>query len=158
MSDIFTKITSRKEQDKIIEESGPGIIIATAGMLNAGASLEYFKRLADNPKHAIIFVTYQGEGTIGRRVQRGEKEIQLSGGERPEVIKVNMDVHSITSLSGHAGRTELIRFIQSLNPKPKRVITNHGEASKCVDLASSLHKLNHIETIAPKNLETIRLR
>lgn len=157
LSDIFTKITSRKEQDQIIEESGPGIIIATAGMLNAGASLEYFRRLADDPRHAIIFVTYQGEGTIGRRVQRGEKEIQLSTGDRPEVVKVNMAVHNITSLSGHAGRNELLRFIQALSPKPRRVITNHGEASKCIDLASTLHKFNHIETNAPKNLETIRL-
>ena len=158
LSDIFTKITSKKEQDKIIEESGPGIIIATAGMLNAGASLEYFKRMADDPKHSMIFVTYQGEGTIGRRVQRGEKEIQLTLGDRPEIIKIKMDIYSVTSLSGHAGRNELLRFIQSLNPKPKRVITNHGEASKCVDLASTIHKFNHIETMAPKNLETIRLR
>ncbi len=158
LSKIFTKITSKKEQDKIIEETGPCIIIATAGMLNAGASLEYFKRLADNPKNTILFVTYQGEGTIGRRVQRGEKEIQFNGGDRPEIINVKMEVRSVTALSGHAGRTELLNFIQSLNPKPKRIITNHGESSKCVDLASSLHKMAHIETSAPKNLETIRLR
>lgn len=158
LSDIFYKVGSKKEQDQVIEESGPCLIIATAGMLNAGASLEYFKRMADNPKNAIIFVSYLAEGTIGRKVQNGEKEITLMDNDKPEVIKVNLNHYTLSSLSGHAGRNELIRYVYSLNPKPKRIIINHGESSKCLDLASSLHKMARIETSAPKNLETVRVR
>ncbi|MEK6862510.1 MAG: beta-CASP ribonuclease aCPSF1 [Nanoarchaeota archaeon] len=158
MSDIFFKVGSKKEQDQIMEEAGPCVIIATAGMLNAGASLDYFKRIAGDPKSAVIFVSYLGEGTIGRRVQNGEKELQMMDNDRPEMVKVNLGVHTLSALTGHAGRNELVRFIYSLNPKPKRVIVNHGESSKCLDLASSLHKMAKIETSAPKNLETIRIR
>ncbi len=158
LSEIFKKVGSKKEQDLIIEEGGPCVILATAGMLNAGASLEYFKRLSDNPKNTIVFVSYLGEGTIGRKVQNGEKTLVLANGNRPETIHVNMEVATITDLTGHAGRNELLRFVHHLNPKPKRVIVNHGEATKCLELASSLHKINGIETNAPRNLETIRLR
>ena len=158
LSDVYKKVGSRKEQDAIIEEGGPCVILATAGMLNAGASLEYFKRLADNPKNTIVFVSYLGEGTIGRKVQNREKTIVISNGSKPEIIHVNLEVAIITDLTGHAGRNELLRYVHHLNPKPKRIIVNHGEATKCLELASSLHKINNIETNAPRNLETIRLR
>lgn len=158
LSDIFKRVGSKKEQDQVINEEGPCIILATAGFLNAGASLEYFKALADNPKNTVIFVSYQYEGSVGRKVQAGDREVQLPNtGERPETVKVNMTVKSISSLTGHAGRNELMRFIHDLVPRPKKIIINHGEASKCLDLASSLYKTAHIETIAPRNLDSIRL-
>ncbi len=158
LSEIFKRVGSKKEQDQVINEEGPCIILATAGFLNAGASLEYFKALADNPKNTVIFVSYQYEGSVGRKVQAGDKEVQLPNtGERPETVKVNMTVKSISSLTGHAGRNELMRFIHDLSPRPKKIIINHGEASKCLDLASSLYKTAHIETIAPRNLDSIRL-
>ncbi len=158
LSDIFKRVGSKKEQDQIINDEGPCIILATAGFLNAGASLEYFKALAHNPRNTIIFVSYQYEGSIGRRVQGGDREVQIpNSGERPEIIKVNMAVKSISSLTGHAGRNELMRFIHDVSPRPKKIIINHGEASKCLDLASSLYKMAHIETIAPRNLDSMRL-
>ncbi len=158
LSDIFKKVAGKKEQDFIMEEEGPCIILATAGMLNAGASLEYFKYMADNPKNTILFVSYLGEGTIGRKVQNGDKTIMIANGSKPDIIHVNLEVAIITDLTGHAGRNELLRFVHHLNPKPKRIIVNHGEASKCLELASSLHKINNLETNAPRNLETIRVR
>jgi predicted metal-dependent RNase len=78
--------------------------------------------------------------------------------ENDENIEVNMDVITIDGLSAHAGRKELLDFINRVQPKPNRIIINHGEQSRCLDLASSLYKLHHIETNVPRNLETIRLR
>ena len=49
-------------------------------------------------------------------------------------------------------------FVGKVQPKPKKIIVDHGESSKCLDLASSIHKIYRIETVAPKNLETIRLK
>ncbi len=159
LSDVFKRVGSRKEQQEILENEGPCVILATAGFLNAGASVEYFKSLCDNPKHGIVFVSYQYEGSLGRRVQNGDKEIMFSSnGERPELLKINLHVKSVNSLSGHAGRNELIRYVHDLQPRPKKIIVNHGESSKCLDLASTLHKLNRIETVAPRNLESIRLK
>ena len=158
LSDIFMRISSKKEQDQIVEETGPCVIMATSGMMTAGASVEYFRRLADNPKNTIMFVNYLGEGSLGRRIQNGESEVQVPGEKGMESIKVNMEVKTISGLSGHAGRAELIRYLSTCDPKPKKVIIVHGESSKTLDLASSIHKLARIETNAPKNLEVIRLR
>ncbi|MEK6922640.1 MAG: beta-CASP ribonuclease aCPSF1 [Nanoarchaeota archaeon] len=158
LSDIFMRIASRKEQDQVIEETGPCVILATSGMLTGGSSVEYFRRLADNPKNTILFVNYVGEGSLARRVQNGEKEVQVPGENGMETVKVNLNVRTIAGLSGHAGRNELIRYVATCEPRPKKVIVVHGENSKCLELASYLHKANRVETNAPKNLETIRLR
>lgn len=158
LSDIFKWVGSKKEQDEVIESKGPCIIMATSGMMTGGSSVEYFKSLCENAKNSILFVCYQGEGSLGRRIQNGEKEILLSPGIKTESFKINMEVNTIAGLTGHAGRNELTRFVYNLDPKPKKIIINHGESSKCLELASTLHKLNRVETVAPKNLEAIRLR
>jgi len=158
LSDIFARIVSRKEQDDVIENSGPCIIMATSGMMTGGSSVEFFRRLADNPNNTIMFVNYLGEGSLGRRIQNSESTVQVPGERGMETVQIKLEVKTISGLSGHAGRGELIRYLSTCDPKPKRVIIVHGEASKCLDLASSIHKSAKIETSAPKNLEVIRLR
>ena len=77
---------------------------------------------------------------------------------KPEVMKINMEIHTIEGFTGHSGRNELMNYFLKANPRPKRVIVNHGENSKCLDLASSIHKQNRIETGAPRNLEAVRIK
>ncbi len=158
LSEIFKRVGSQKEMDQVIHETGPCIIMATSGMMQGGPSVDYFKHLAPNENNAIIFTCYQGEGSLGRRIEHGEKEINFGGMDRKETVEVKMAVHSIKGFSGHSSREQLIKFVSRLEPRPKKVIVQHGESSKCLDLASTLHKLNRIETNAPKNLEAIRLR
>jgi len=69
-----------------------------------------------------------------------------------------MEVVPIDGLSGHSGRNQLLAFINNMNPKPKKIIINHGEQSRALDLASSLYKMYKIETVVPRNLETLRLK
>jgi uncharacterized protein len=158
LSPLLKKVSGRKEQQQVID-GGPCIILATAGMMNAGASLEYFRQLAENPKNSLLFVGYVSEGTVGRKAQDGEKEVQVPLQEgKPETVKVNMEVQTFHAFTGHAGRGELMNFVRHLSPRPKKVIINHGEASRCLDLASSVYKANRIETVAPNNLDAIRLR
>ena len=158
LSDLIKRVGSRTEQNDVINDGVPCIIIATSGMLTGGPSVEYFKQLCDNPKNGLLFVSYVGEGTLGRRIQNGEKTIVLQDGGKPETLNVNMKVKIADSMSGHAGRNELMRYVSVVSPRPKKVIVNHGESSRCLDLASSVHRQNRIETAAPKNLESIRLK
>ncbi|MBS3146925.1 beta-CASP ribonuclease aCPSF1 [Candidatus Woesearchaeota archaeon] len=158
LSDVFKRVGSRQEMQDVIDYEGPCIIIATSGMMTGGPSVEYFKSLADNARNSLVFTCYQGEGSLGRRIQNGEKEIVFSNGSKPEVTEVKMDIFKIEGFSGHCDRNQLINFVYKLNPKPRRIIVNHGESLRCLDLSSSLHKLNNIETMAPKNLDTIRLK
>lgn len=156
-SEIFKRVGSAQERKKVIE-GGPCVILATSGMLIGGASVEYFRELADNKKNSIIFVCYQGIGSLGRQVQEGLKEIKMTNEGKEEDVKVNLEVHTIDGLTAHSGRNQLLAFVNRCQPKPKRVIICHGEASKCLDLASTIYKLNRVETSAPRNLETVRIR
>jgi hypothetical protein len=154
LSDTFKRIGSPAERAEVLE-GGPCIIIATSGMLVGGASVEYFRNLADSPNNLIVFECYQAQGSLGRQVQEGMKEVVL---ESKEVVRVKMRVETLYGLSAHSGRNELMQYVSRMEPKPKKIIVNHGELSKCLDLASSLYRQSHIETNVPKNLETIRMK
>jgi len=158
LNESFKQVGSQKERKQIIEETGACVILATSGMLVGGPSVEYLKQLSDNPKNTLVFVSYQGEGSLGRRIQRGEREFNMGTGTKPDILTLKMDVHTIEGFTGHSGRNELMSYVHKCNPKPKKVIINHGESSRCSDLASSIHKQYRVETIAPRNLEVIRLK
>lgn len=157
LSKIFKRIGSAKERKQIVEEHGPCVIIATSGMMQGGPSVEYLKQLAGNKNNSLVFSCYQGEGTLGRRIQNGEREIMFRNGQKVEVCKINMEVHRI-EVSAHSDRRQLMDFLNKLSPHPKKVIINHGESSRCLDLASSIHKQFRIETLAPRNLDAIRIK
>ncbi|MEK7134987.1 MAG: beta-CASP ribonuclease aCPSF1, partial [Patescibacteria group bacterium] len=156
VSEIFSRVGSPQERRKVIE-GGPCVVLATSGMLVGGASVEYFREFAGNEKNSVVFVCYQGVGSLGRQVQEGLKETKMMFEGHEEDVKINLEVHTIAGLSAHAGRNEIISFFNNMRPKPRRIIINHGEVSKCLDLASALYKLNHVETNVPRVLETLRL-
>jgi len=158
LSEIFKQVGSRKEMMQVLEETGPCVILATSGMLTGGSSVEYFKNLAGDQKNSMVLTCYQGPGSLGRKVQEGEKEIVFQEGNKHVPQKVNMDIHSIHGFTGHSDRTQLINFINRTNPRPKKIILIHGERSKSLDIASTLHKMYRVETVVPKNMEAIRLR
>ncbi len=158
LSDLFENVESSETREKVIS-GGPSVILSTAGMMAGGPILEYFKRMAPDPRNSLVFVGYQSEGSLGRRIQKGWREVPMNvneSGER-EVVEVNMDVHTVEGFSAHSDRNQLIDFVKNSSPKPNRVMCVHGESKRCIDLCSSLHKLFKIKTQAPKNLETIRL-
>jgi len=157
LSETFKQVGSPHERKGVIE-GGPCVILATSGMLVGGASVEYFRELAGNNKNGICFVCYQGVGSLGRQVMEGLKQTTFNVEGKDEVVDINLQVKNIEGFSAHSSRNELMAFMSHINPKPKRVIVNHGETSQSLDLASSIYKSHRIETLVPKNLETIRLR
>lgn len=157
LSPIFKKIGSKKEREQVILEEGSCLILATSGMLTGGPSVEYLKGLCEGKKHGIVFSCYQPPGSLGYRIRSGEKEIMLKEDGKSTLYKINMAVHKV-EITGHSDRRQLMNYIKRCNPQPKKVIVVHGESSRCLDLASSIHKAYKIETEAPKNLEVIRIR
>ncbi|MCX8194249.1 MAG: beta-CASP ribonuclease aCPSF1, partial [Candidatus Pacearchaeota archaeon] len=156
-NELFKRVGSPQERKEVIE-GGPCIILATSGMLVGGASQEYFRELADSKRNAIVFVSYQGAGSLGKQVQEGLKEVKFNVDGKEEIVPVNMEVVTIDGLTGHAGRNELLNFVNNLSPMPRRIIVQHGEQSRCLDLASTLYKLHKVETNVPRNIEALRLR
>lgn len=158
LSEIFKRVGSAKERKEVIENTGSCIILATSGMLVGGPSVEYLKNLGDNPNNSLLFTCYQAEGSLGKRIQNGEREFNFGkNGSQQETLKISMFVDKI-EISDHADRKQLMNYVGRVEPRPKKIIIVHGESSGCLDLASSIHKQYRIETLAPRNLEAIRLR
>jgi len=158
LSPIFKRVDSSEMRDQIKNDPDPMIVLATSGMMNGGPVLEYMKSWGDNPNHSLIFVGYQAEGTLGRRIQKGAPELTLPDKGKSITIPLKMSVDTVDGFSGHSDRRQLINYIATLEPKPERIIVLHGEEHKCTDLASALYKKFNVETRAPMNLETIRMK
>ena len=157
LSNVFSRVGSAQERKQVIE-GGPCIVIATSGMLQGGASVEYFKNFADNKNNLMLLSCYQGPGSLGRQLQEGANRVIVEDENTKREIEVKMKVVLFNGLSPHAGRNEIMSYFNNINPCPKRIIVNHGEVSKSLDLASALYKLNRVETNVPRNLEVLRLR
>lgn len=125
-SEFFKRIDGFKED---IASGEPSIIMATSGMLNGGPAVEYFKAMAPDPKNAIIFVSYQAQGTLGRKVRDNASQVSIVNRDgRIENIEIRMDRYIIDGFSGHSDKNELLRFLRNINPRPRNVVLNHGEA------------------------------
>ncbi|MGD0495750.1 MAG: beta-CASP ribonuclease aCPSF1 [Candidatus Bathyarchaeia archaeon] len=156
-SDYFTIVEHPSVRQEIVEGE-PCIIMATSGMLEGGPVIEYFKSLAENENNEIIFVSYQIEGTMGRRVQKGLNEVTLMTSEgKMDVVKVRLRVESIEGFSGHSDRRQIFNYITHLRPKPETVIVCHGERAKCLSMANFIERRCEVRSFAPALMETFRL-
>ncbi len=155
-SDYFVNIKHASERQNVINEESC-IVLATSGMLEGGPAIEYFKSFAPNENNSIVFVSYQIDGTLGRRVRNGLNEVNIIDDGKVNVIKRNMHVHAIEGFSGHSDRKQLFRYIRNLSSKPDRVIICHGERSKCFDMAKMLRRSRY-ETYTPSNQEMLHLK
>ncbi|MGB9959826.1 MAG: beta-CASP ribonuclease aCPSF1 [Candidatus Bathyarchaeales archaeon] len=156
-SDYFTVVEHPSIRQNVIDGE-PCIIMATSGMLEGGPVIEYFKSLAEDEKNTIIFVSYQIEGTLGRRVQRGLNEVAMIDNEgKMSVVKVKLRVESIEGFSGHSDRHQIINYVTHLKPRPERIMVCHGEKAKIANLAGFIQKRFGIQTFAPALMETFRL-
>jgi KH/beta-lactamase-domain protein len=157
-SEYFTVISGYGKRDDILNDENPAIVMATSGMLEGGPSVEYFKELAPNPKNKIMFVSYQINGTLGRRVLDGAMSevsmMEKSG--KVKVVPVRCQTQRIDGFSGHSDFNQILNFVSRI--RPKRVLVNHGEKSKSENVASSIYSRLKIRSGVPDNREIVRLR
>jgi len=157
LSDIFHRIDSQQMRATVLDSKEASIVLATSGMMSGGPVMEYFRAWAPDEKNGLLFVGYQAEGTFGNRLQRGVSEATFLDGPRQASVPVKLEIATIEGFSGHSDRVQLMNYVGSLDPRPQRIILNHGEESRILDLASSLHKRYNVESRAPFNLEAIRV-
>ncbi|MDI6905152.1 MAG: beta-CASP ribonuclease aCPSF1 [Candidatus Bathyarchaeia archaeon] len=156
-SDYFTIVEHPSVRQDIIDGE-PCIIMATSGMLEGGPVIEYFKSLAGDERNTIIFVSYQIDGTLGRRVQKGLADVTMINSEgKMVVVKVKSRVESIEGFSGHSDRRQIINYITRLKPKPERVVVCHGERAKSLSIANFIQRKCGIQAVVPAIMETFRL-
>ena len=157
-SEYFTVVNGPANRADVLNEEAPSIIMATSGMLEGGPSVEYFKEIAPSDRNRIIFVSYQINGTLGRRVLDGtmNEVSMLDKNGKLKVIPVRCETKRIDGFSGHSDFNQIMNFVSRV--KPKRVLVNHGEKSKSESIASAVHYRYKIRSSVPDNREIVRLR
>jgi KH/beta-lactamase-domain protein len=157
VSEYFTSIEHPSNRDEALRE-GPSIIMATSGMLEGGPVLDYFERIAPSDRNKILFVSYQVQGTLGRRILDGSKQASLMGDNgKIKIVDVNSKVEKVEGFSGHSDYNQIIRFIGKLRPKLQLVIVNHGEKRKIENLSYMIQRIYRVPTLHPTVQEAIRV-
>ncbi|MFB5623051.1 MAG: beta-CASP ribonuclease aCPSF1, partial [Nitrosarchaeum sp.] len=157
-SEYFTNIEHADAREEPMRDNSPCIILATSGMLEGGPVLEYFKNIAPDKKNKVLFVSYQVNGTMGRRVLDGSKQVTMLGKEgKVEVVAINCSVEKLDGFSGHSDYNQLMSFVQRLRPKLRRVLVNHGERRKSENLAMNIRRMFRVPAHYPQVQEAIKL-
>ena len=123
MCSHFTVVSTYRETMELRTDNKPKIVIAGSGMLTGGRMLNYLETQAQNSNNTLLFVGYQAEGTRGRKLLEGEKELKVYG----KWVPFHMQVAEIEGLSAHADHKELMDWMSEIRNKPKRIFIVHGE-------------------------------
>jgi len=115
--------SSREESKRLNKVLGARIVISASGMMTGGRVLHHALRMVSDPDATIVFVGFQGAGTLGRRIADGEPEVKILG----QWVKVACNVERIGSFSAHADWQEIIRWLEGMPTAPRHTFVTHGE-------------------------------
>jgi metallo-beta-lactamase family protein len=148
------KMTLTTEQSKEINDvAGPKVIIAGAGMSHGGRILHHERRYLSDPKSAILFIGYQVEGSLGRRILDGAKSVKIFG----EDIPVNCKIKTISGYSAHADQPMLINWLEPMKNSLKKVFIVQGEEGQMIPFSVKIRDELAVETAIPTMGETSML-
>jgi metallo-beta-lactamase family protein len=148
------RFTLTKEESKEINEiPPPKVIIAGSGMSNGGRILFHEIRYLPDPKSTILFVGFQSEGTLGRKILQGASEVQIMG----QKVPVRCRVKAIGGYSAHADQPLLLKWVGSMRQTLKKVFVVQGEPDQSQPLASKIKDMFAVEAIVPQKGQTFEL-
>lgn len=142
-----------EESKKLNFSDEPKIIISSSGMCEAGRIKHHLKHNLWKRNSSIVFVGYQAEGTLGRRIRDGAKKVKLFG----EEIFVNAEVYNVEGFSGHADKNGLMSWLKGFKEKPCRLFIVHGEGQAKEDFAKEVRSQLGIECIIPEYNEVYEI-
>ena len=147
----FTKTVEESKQLNLSRESK--VIISASGMCTAGRIKHHLKHNLWRKESSIVFVGYQAEGTLGRRIKEGEKVVKIFR----EEIQVNAEIHSLEGFSGHADREGIIQWIKSFKNKPQKIFVVHGEEEAAKEISRKIEEELKIKAYIPELGESLSI-
>jgi len=149
----MTMSVTADDSRKINDQAGPCLIMAGAGMCNAGRILHHLKQNVWKPDTHVLIVGYQSHESLGRRLVDGEKIVSIHG----EKIAVKAQVHTLGGFSAHAGQTDLLKWFSAIAPSKPRVVLTHGEDEPREALAKQIQQRFKLPSRRPMMGEVIEL-
>ena len=148
------KLTPTVDESRTINDvQGACLVMAGAGMCNGGRILHHLRANLWKPSTHVLVVGYQAQGSLGRRLVDGEKEVKIFG----ERIAVKATIHTLGGFSAHAGQTDLMRWFDVIAPSKPRVALPHGEDDQRAALARLIQQRYQLPSNLPKLGEIIEL-
>jgi metallo-beta-lactamase family protein len=142
-----------EDSKKINDQAGPCLIMAGAGMCNAGRILHHLKQNLWKPDTHVLIVGYQSHESLGRRLVEGEKLVSIHG----EKVAVKAQVHTLGGFSAHAGQSDLLAWFAALALSQPRVVLTHGENGPRETLAGLIQKRYRLKPALPNMGDVIEL-
>ena len=136
--DICLSVTS-EESKQINFDRRPKVILSASGMCEAGRIRHHLKHNLWGKENTILFVGYQAEGSLGRKLQDGAQYVRLFG----EDISVHAEIAALHGTSGHADQAGLLRWLAGFREKPQTVFVNHGDDASCVVFQKLLAQMGY---------------
>lgn len=149
----FKFITSVEESKQLNDFNGPCVILAGAGMCNGGRIQHHLKFNLPQPTTHVLIVGYQSNGSLGRQLVDGAKQVKIHG----ENINVRATVHTLNGFSAHAGQNDLLNWFSSLGKSKPKVILTHGENPQREALALQIEKSYGLKPLLPQLNEIIEI-
>ncbi|MBR5523654.1 MAG: MBL fold metallo-hydrolase [Clostridia bacterium] len=146
LPDLHLSITS-DDSRAINFDKTPKVILSASGMCEAGRIRHHLKHNLWRPESTVLFVGYQSEGTIGRKLIDGAPTVKLFG----EEIQVRAHIENLNGISGHADRDKMLAWLGDLPARPRRVFVNHGGDTVCDTFAATIADTLGLEAVAPYN-------
>lgn len=143
-------VSTSEESKALNEDMTPKIIISASGMCEVGRIKHHLKHNLYRPECTVLFVGFQAEGTLGKKIMSGEKLVKIFG----EEIAVNAEIRYLDAFSGHADKKGLLTWIGNMQEKPRTIFLVHGEYSGQQALKSEIDIKYHIPCIIPGFEET----
>uniref|UniRef100_A0A832HYR0 MBL fold metallo-hydrolase n=1 Tax=Eiseniibacteriota bacterium TaxID=2212470 RepID=A0A832HYR0_UNCEI len=139
-------VGSAEESKALNDRREPCIIVAASGMCEGGRILHHLQHGLGNPRNTVLFVGYQGDGTLGRRLRDGAETVNIFG----EPVRRAAEIAALDGFSAHADRDELQAWVGRLDPAPRRVFLVHGEPGPAEALAAALRAAGTPEVHVPE--------
>jgi metallo-beta-lactamase family protein len=140
-------LTRTAEESKSINHSKhPCIIMAPAGMCNAGRIKHHLRNNISRPESTVVFVGFQAEGTLGRHLLSGEKRVRIHGRE----YHVAAEIQQVSGMSGHADRTGLLQWLNHFEQPPRKVFLTHGEETAAIALKKNIESRFGFDVSVPE--------
>jgi metallo-beta-lactamase family protein len=149
----FQVIASPQQSKVLTANRRSGIVISSSGMATGGRVLHHMAAALPDPKNTVLFSGFQAEGTRGRQLIEGATEVRIHGAWIP----VRARIAKLNSMSGHADRGEILRWLRTFPAKPERLFLVHGEARPMDALKASIASTLGWDAATPAHLETVAL-
>jgi metallo-beta-lactamase family protein len=149
-SDMIHYCASWDDSRRLNHMTGPMIIISSSGMCEAGRIRHHLRHTIEDPDNAVVIVSYQAEGTLGRKISEGEERVQILD----EWLDLNAAVYVLDGFSGHADRSDLAWWFAQTGGGIERAFIVHGEPESMLALAPVLQEHVQTEVVLPESLGT----